>query len=133
MKRPSIIIYALIMIACTAFVWGTAVWTFQSHQLPLDMEEAYRYNPDGVGVLLVLAAIALTVCSVFMILYAVNEKWRRGANISSMAAWIFTLVVFAAATSSGGYGWIYFLIVTVPPLMCLFCSSPKIAIPGEQW
>lgn len=133
MKRPSVTIFTIIMIACTAFIWGTAIWTFQSRQLPMEMESAYNFNPDGVGVLLLLAAAAMTVCSVYMILYMGNGKWRQAANRSALAAWVLMLAVFAAATSSGGYGWIYFLAVTIPPLLCLFATSPAINIPGEQW
>lgn len=133
MRRPSYFVLAVILAVVTVFVWSTGAWTFENNQLPFDMEQAYHSNPTAAGWLTIACATALTINCVCLCMYIYDQKWRSTAYRASFFAWMIGLLLFVYGTGSQGIEWVYMLVVTIPPFLSWFATSPSIEIAGEQW
>ena len=134
--HTGIVILTAIMIGVTAFVFASAATTIFTNHMPFGIEQldTPTYPLEMAISLLILGAVmgaADIACIRFI--YHPTEAARNLSNNLCFAAWLVALGVFIYGLTTETTTVMYFLLLTLPPMLLWFQTSPSTAVEGDAW
>lgn len=134
--QTGLIILTALMIGVTAFVFASAATTIFTNHMPFGIErmDGPVYPIEMAVALLVLGAV-MTAADVACIrlVYHPDETARNLCNNLCFASWMVALGVFIYGLTTQTETVMYFLLLTLPPMLLWFHTSPSTAVEGDAW
>lgn len=134
--RTELVILTAVMIGVTVFVFFAALTALRTDQMPFGIQRlpVGTYPLEMAVSLFILGAVMTAAdMSCMRLLARPQETARNLCNSLCFAAWLIALGVFICGLSTKSITAAYFLIITLPPMLTWFLTSPDTSVQGDAW